>query len=115
MLINLSKKIEDVVMHCYLKVGNSVFNKVVKKVKLILPNANSFFNLPFPRLLRKGFRGTVKKGVTIENNSNMVKKFFLLFPDSKKGPETREVPWCPKSASQCRSSGWISSTSTGKC
>ena len=88
-------------MHCYLKVGNSVFNKVVKKVKLILPNVNSFFNLPFPRLLRKGFRGTVKKGVTIENNSNMVKKFFLLLPDSKK---EWKATWCPKSASQCQSS-----------
>ena len=86
MLINLSKKIEGVVMHCYLKDGNSVFNKVVKKVKLILPNVNSLFNLPFPRLLRKGFRGTVKKGVTIEDDSKMVKEFFLpnslLFPDS---------------------------------
>ena len=108
-MINLSKKIESVVMHCYLKVGNSGFNKVVKKVKLILPNVNSFFNLPFPRLLRKGFRGTVKKGVTIENNSNMVKKFFCLLPDSKKGMESSLV-----SEVCITMSIFISSTSTGK-
>ena len=35
-LINLNKKIEGVVMGCTLEVGNSDFNELVKKVKLIL-------------------------------------------------------------------------------
>jgi hypothetical protein len=35
-LINLFKKIEDVVMYCTFKVRNSDFNELVKKVKLIL-------------------------------------------------------------------------------
>ena len=34
-LINLNKKIEDVVTNCTLEVGNSDFNELIKKVKLI--------------------------------------------------------------------------------
>ena len=52
-LINLNKKIEDVVMNCTLEVGNSDFNELVKKVKLILQNMNSFFNVPFSQVIEK--------------------------------------------------------------
>ena len=77
-------------------------------------NMNSFFILPFSQVVEKMFRGTVKKCVTMKYNSKMVKEFLLLFPDSKNGLEAYEAPWCSKSASQCQSSGFISSTSTGK-
>ena len=52
-LINLNKKIEGVVMDCTLEVGNSDFNELVKKVKLILQNMNSFFNVPFSQVIEK--------------------------------------------------------------
>ena len=50
-LINLNKKIEDVVTNCTLEVGNSDFNELIKKVKLILQNMNSFFNVPFSQVI----------------------------------------------------------------
>ena len=52
-LINLNKKIEDVVTNCTLEVGNSDFNELVKKVNLILQNMNSFFNVPFSQVIEK--------------------------------------------------------------
>ena len=40
-------------MCCTLKVGNSNFNELVKKVKLLLQNMNSFFNVPFSQVIEK--------------------------------------------------------------
>ena len=53
-LFNLIKKIEDIVMCCSLKVGNSDFNELAKKVKLILQQMwILLFNIPISQVIEK--------------------------------------------------------------
>ena len=113
-LVNLIKKIEDVVMCCTLKVGNSDFHELVQKVKLMLQQMwILLFNIPISQVIEKRITWECEEGCDHREWSQdghwVFSPNFLLFPDSEK---VSEASWCPKSASQC--SGFISSTSTGK-